>query len=158
VNHYPAEDEKLRASTLVRRRGGNCPNTLEVLQQLLDFSNSLVPISLILSAVLPSISSDGTQQIKASFGPAVDLTHCVYREEFNEPASSYIIKSRSTDSRTIVNYNELPEMTSKELIAVANELGDAACWFHFEASPTPSLRSFEVLPLTISRDEYRKSL
>jgi len=28
VSHFPGEDEKLRASKLSRRRGGNGPNTL----------------------------------------------------------------------------------------------------------------------------------
>ena len=28
VSHFPGEDEKLRASSLVRRRGGNGPNML----------------------------------------------------------------------------------------------------------------------------------
>ncbi|KAI9845995.1 MAG: hypothetical protein M1837_004401 [Sclerophora amabilis] len=131
VQHYPAEDEKLRASGVSRRRGGNCPNMIEVLQQILDLE-TLVPNSLVLFAVLPSASSTATQEIKSSFGPAVDLTHCIYREEFNEPASSYIIKSRSADSRTIVNYNELPEMTSREFVTMANEMGDEATWYHFE--------------------------
>jgi len=101
-----------------------------VLQQLVDPTK----VKLILSAVLPSGSSAGTQQIKSSFGPAVDLSRCTLREEFDEPASSYIIKSTSTGSRTIVNHNELPEMTTEEFIAMADELGDKASWYHFEAS------------------------
>jgi ketohexokinase len=133
VPYYPAEDEKLRASSNVRRRGGNCPNTLEVLQQLVELKHN-VTISLLLSAVLPSNSSAGIQQIKSSFGPLVDLTHCIYREDFTEPASSYIIKSLSTDSRTIVNYNSLPEMTNEEFNAMADVVGDTASWYHFEAS------------------------
>ncbi|KAI9778077.1 MAG: hypothetical protein M1839_008381 [Geoglossum umbratile] len=133
VDHYPAEDEKLRASSLVRRRGGNCFNTAEVLQQLVDLS-SRAAVSLVLSAVLPASTSAGSQQIKSSLPETVDLTHCFYREEFNEPASSYIIKSRSVDSRTIVNFNNLPEMTSSEFTAMAGKLGDKAGYYHFEAS------------------------
>ena len=136
VEHYPAEDEKLRASKLIRRRGGNCPNALEVLEQLLLLlplaSPKPDPIALVLSAVLPSSSSTGFQQIKSSFGSMVDLTHCFYREEHDEPASSYIFKSRSMDSRTIVNYNELPEMSSKEFGEMVDGLGDETCWYHFE--------------------------
>lgn len=135
VDHYPAEDEKLRASSINHRRGGNCPNTLEVLQQFSEL-DMLEPVSLMLCAVLPSSSSVGTQKIKASFGPKVDLRHSIYREEFGEPASSYIIKSRSTDSRTIVNYNELPEMDGKEFVAMIDGLENQARWFHFEAGPT----------------------
>ena len=116
-----------------------------MLQQLLDF-NKLISLSLVLSAVLPSRSTTGIQQIQSSFGPEIDLTRCVYREE-NEPASSYIIKSLSNGSRTIINYNELPEMTSKEFIAMADELGNEAGWYHFEAGLTLSffLFSFTLL-------------
>lgn len=118
---------------MVRRRGGNCPNTLEVLQQLLDFSKSH-SVSLALCAILPSSSSTGTQQVKSSLGPRVDLTSCIYREECDEAASCYILRSLSTDTRTIVNYNELPEMTSKEFIVVADGLKHEMSWCHFEAS------------------------
>lgn len=131
VDHYPGEDEKLRASNISRRRGGNCPNTLEVLQQLAEH-NKTISLCLSLCIVLPSRSSSGTQLIKPSFGPMVDLTHCIYRDEFTELASSYIIKSCSTDSRTIVNYNELPEMTTKEFIVIADKIGSEASWYHFE--------------------------
>jgi len=127
----------------VRRRGGNCPNTLEVLQQLIIESKKkrqqqqkiLAFPDLVLIAVLPAASSPASQFIRDSLAPAVDLTHCIYREEFTEPASSYIIKSRTTGSRTIVNYNELPELTAAEFGAAAErlDLGDgSARWFHFE--------------------------
>lgn len=103
-----------------------------MLDQLLNLSTP-TKVSLVLLAVLPSGSSLGTQQIKSSFGSAVDLTQCIYRDHFNEPASSYIIRSRATDSRTIINYNELPEMTSKEFYATADKLGSEMTWCHFEA-------------------------
>jgi ketohexokinase len=135
VEDYPAEDEKLRAIEVDRRYGGNCPNTLEVLQQLIGLSK-FSPVPLALFAVLPSSSSDGTMRIKSSFASAVDLTHCIYREECEEPASSYIIRSRSAGSRTIINYNDLPEMTSKEFITMAGQLGHEMSWCHFEARST----------------------
>lgn len=62
----------------------------------------------------------------------MDLKHCIYREDNNEAASSYIIKSLSTGSRTIVNYNELSEMTTDEFAGVTDALGNEANWFHFE--------------------------
>ena len=133
VERYPAEDEKLRAISLHRRRGGNCPNTLEVLQQLIRLGTS-APLSLALITVLPSTSSEGTIKVKSSLRPTVDLTHCIYREEWEEPASSYIIRSQSSGSRTIVNYNDLPEMTSEEFITMADRLGDKLKWCHFEVT------------------------
>ncbi|RHZ72355.1 hypothetical protein CDV55_105580 [Aspergillus turcosus] len=130
--HYPGEDEKLRASSISHRRGGNCPNTLEVLQQLIAHCKTTSKISLNLVAVLPAKASVASQQILAGFGTGVQLKHCIYREQFNEPASSYIIKSQASGSRTIVNYNELPEMTVEEFTAIADKIGSNATFFHFE--------------------------
>jgi ketohexokinase len=45
----------------------------------------------------------------------VNTHHCVFREDHDEPASSYIIHAEDQRTRTIVNYNTLPEMTSREL-------------------------------------------
>ncbi|KAJ5178761.1 hypothetical protein N7492_001971 [Penicillium capsulatum] len=132
TSHYPQEDEKLRASTLSRRRGGNCPNTLEVLQQLIPPTSSEEEPLLNLIAVLPARSSVASQKIVDELKPQVQLTHCIYREQLEEPASSYIIKSQSTGSRTIVNYNELPEMTVGEFSRIADDLEPRVKWFHFE--------------------------
>ncbi|RAL12057.1 ketohexokinase [Aspergillus homomorphus CBS 101889] len=132
IPHYPGEDEKLRASNISRRRGGNCPNTLEVLQQLAAHGSSSAPISLNLVAVLPARSSVASRQVQAAFEPHVRMDHCIYREELTEPASSYIFKSQASGSRTIVNYNELPEMTVVEFVEIAGRLGPTASWFHFE--------------------------
>ncbi|KAJ5623926.1 Ribokinase-like protein [Penicillium lagena] len=130
--HYPGEDEKLRASSVTRRRGGNCPNTLEVLQQLAQHAPLNQSPTLNLITVLPAKSSVASEQIRSAFEPRVRLDHCIYRDQFTEPASSYIIKSQSTGSRTIVNYNELPEMTVEEFSRIADDLGPRTTWFHFE--------------------------
>ncbi|KAL5336263.1 Ribokinase-like protein [Aspergillus crustosus] len=130
--HYPGEDEKLRASSISRRRGGNCPNTLEVLQQLVAQNTPNTRISLNLVAILPAQSSIVSKQIRETLEPHVSLRHCIYRENFEEPASSYIIKSQSSGSRTIVNYNELPETTLEEFVQVSDALGKEAAWYHFE--------------------------
>ncbi|KAJ5115305.1 hypothetical protein NUU61_001064 [Penicillium alfredii] len=130
--HYPGEDEKLRASTLTRQRGGNCPNTLEVLQQLTQHVPSYQEPLLKLVAVLPAKSSVASEQIRSGLEPRVRLSHCIYREQFSEPASSYIINSQSTGSRTIVNYHELPDMTVDEFSHIADELDPQTTLFHFE--------------------------
>ncbi|CAI7586880.1 unnamed protein product [Penicillium crustosum] len=132
--HYPGEDEKLRASRISRRRGGNCPNTLEVLGQLLQYRPSSAESSLNLITILPSKTSLASQQIQSSLGNIVRLDSCIYRERFSEPASSYIIMSQETGSRTIVNYNELPEMTRFEFATAIEPLRALTDrpWFHFE--------------------------
>lgn len=143
--YYPGEDAKLRATSLQVRRGGNCPNTLEVLQQLLreEEGEQQRParhreVHPYLVSCLPNAEAPATATIVGSFGPEslVDFTRCVYRTDHTEPASSYIIRSKATGSRTLVNYNDLPEMTIDEFIAVANETGDDA-WFHFEVRQPP---------------------
>ena len=130
--HYPGEDEKLRASNVIRRRGGNCPNSIEVLQQLIQHCPFKTVLQLGLVSVLPANSSAGVQQVQSSLPPGVDLSHCIYREQFSEPASSYIIKSQASGSRTIVNYNELPEMEIDEFSSIADRLGQHSRLFHFE--------------------------
>ncbi|RDW70738.1 ketohexokinase [Aspergillus mulundensis] len=130
--HYPGEDDKLRASSISRRRGGNCPNTLEVLQQLVAQSAPASKTQLNLIAILPAKESIASKQIRNAFEPQVSLSHCIHREEFQEPASSYIIKSQASGSRTIVNYNELPEMTLEEFVQIADRLGTEIGWYHFE--------------------------
>ncbi|GLI74536.1 hypothetical protein PoHVEF18_002780 [Penicillium ochrochloron] len=136
--YYPGEDEKLRATNVTRRRGGNCPNTLEVLQQLTSHESTDEELPLALITILPAKSSIASQQIRSAFGSRVNLDHCIYRDGFEEPASCYIIKSQSTGSRTIVNYNDLPEMSMEEFTRTANELGPKATWFHFEGR-TPEM-------------------
>ncbi|KAL8715500.1 MAG: hypothetical protein Q9220_000835 [cf. Caloplaca sp. 1 TL-2023] len=133
VERYPAEDEKLRASRIIKRRGGNCPNTIEVLQQLLDTVPNNSEVSIALCATLPSRSSTGYQEIQSSFTEPSALQYCICRDDASEPASSYIIRSSAADSRTIINYNGLQEMTVEEFASVADKLGKIGlAWCHFE--------------------------
>lgn len=130
VPRYPAEDEKLRATSLSTRRGGNCPNTLEVLQGLLKSVSA--PPTLDLISVLPSRESSATKRIQESLGPAVSLRACLFREGHDNPPSSYIIRSAATGSRTIVNSNDLPEMTCDEFRQATQRLNHENAWYHFE--------------------------
>lgn len=72
--------------------------------------------------------------MKSSLGDQVHLDNCIYREKYNEPASSFIIKSQKTGSRTIVNHNELPDMTLEEFKLAVENLPKISnqFWFHFE--------------------------
>ncbi|EFQ28032.1 D-sorbose [Colletotrichum graminicola M1.001] len=164
VPHFPEEDSKLRATNLRVRRGGNCPNTLEVLQQLLvsDLPVSSSPTSLQMHLVspLPERQSQATAQIIASLRstaggasrtedgtPAIDFDHCLFREGHQAPASSYVIRSEATGSRTIVNHNELPEMTVPEFRRVAEAFqGLGRTWWHFEGrTPETTLECIRLL-------------
>ncbi|KAF2163735.1 hypothetical protein M409DRAFT_68322 [Zasmidium cellare ATCC 36951] len=133
VPQFPQEDHKLRARSLDRRRGGNVANSLEVLQQLQPAEGR--EYELLLLCVLPAKTSPGTKFVRNSLAEKVSTQHCVYREDHTEPASSYIIKADATGSRTIVNYNELPEMRVEEFqerVTSISRQGGGRMWFHFE--------------------------
>jgi ketohexokinase len=150
VPRFPAEDSKLRATAVQVRRGGNCANSLEVLAQLLAAGpHRLPPVKLHLVSCLPDAKAPATSRILSSFGhgagaAAIDFGYCLYREGHQEPASSYIIRSAETGSRTIVNYNDLPEMTASEFERIVDAFAEhrdgdggddgdgVGCWWHFE--------------------------
>ena len=132
VPHYPEEDSKLRATRIKVRRGGNCPTALEVLQQLLEGREDL---RLYLVSCLPDRASAAAERVAASFGAdsKVDFRHCIYRSGHAEAASSYIIRSDQSGSRTIVNYNDLPEMTTTEFARIVAQFApEDDTWWHFE--------------------------
>ena len=169
--HFPDEDAKLRANDIQVRRGGNCPNTLEVLQQLLRSDHDrrhrrgarrqpeapLPPqptrVRPHLVSCLPSQSAQATKTILSSFvdpgspdtvaaeqvrdgAQDVSFEHCLYREGHGEAASSCIIRSQATGSRTIVNYNDLPEMTAGEFVEIALRAAAAAATTTTSSSST----------------------
>ncbi|KAI1498545.1 Ribokinase-like protein [Biscogniauxia marginata] len=145
VPFYPEEDSKLRATNLQVRRGGNCPNTLQVFQQLLrEWSGHDIKPYLV--SCLPSEQAPATATILESFGSdtAVDFSRCIYRAG-SQPASSYILRSEASGSRTIVNYTDLPEMRPEEFVAAVDDLGDDT-WFHFEGrNPETTLQCIRYL-------------
>ncbi|KAI0525900.1 putative PfkB family kinase [Xylaria bambusicola] len=144
VPRYPSEDEKLRASSITTRRGGNCANTLEVLQDLFGHVND--PIALSLIAVLPDRQSSATTKIVDSLKPTVSVEACIFRENYQEPPSSYIIKNDATGSRTIVNHNDLPEMTCDEFSKAADVINTEGTWYHFEGRiPDVTLQCIQYL-------------
>ncbi len=110
LHYYPDEDSKLRASNLHVHRGGNCPNTLEVLQQLLRQEQGARPSDRVrpyLVTCLPSRNAPATVRIIEPFGVdiSVDFSRWIFGNNNEEPASSYIIRSSATGSSTLVNYN-----------------------------------------------------
>ncbi|KAL9571088.1 hypothetical protein ACKAV7_004426 [Fusarium commune] len=123
------------------RRGGNCPNSLQVLEQLLTEHDTL---KLHLVSPLPAAASSATQRVISSFGAQsnIDFTPCVYREESTEAASSYIIRSEASGSRTLVNYNDLLEMTEDEFGNIARGFNpDQETWWHFEGRIPDTIQS-----------------
>ncbi|KAJ3521767.1 hypothetical protein NM208_g13143 [Fusarium decemcellulare] len=125
---------------------GELPNTLEVLEQLLAERDAL---QLHLVSPLPRASSPATRRIISSFGheSKVDFAHCLYREASTEAASSYIIRSQASGSRTLVNYNDLPEMTQDEFQHIIRSFEPKQeTWWHFEGRiPDTTLRCIRLL-------------
>ncbi|ERS95775.1 hypothetical protein HMPREF1624_07850 [Sporothrix schenckii ATCC 58251] len=138
IPRFPGEDDKLRATACQIRRGGNCPNSIEVLLQLLQPPKSAngpgadedADVATYLIASLPARDAPATAMIAGSFRPAAgvdreaearrpNLDLCLYRDGHMAPASCYVLRSAATGSRTIVNHSDLPDMTADEFLAVA---------------------------------------
>ena len=157
--HFPGEDDKLRATSMQVRRGGNCPNSIEVMQQLAraDGAGSADSggLQLHLVSCLPDLASPSATMIADSLGAALPvpsllsagppnvpsplLATCIFRAGHPNPASCCILRSAATGSRTIVTHNDLPDMTPVEFRDVAARLrystdnSDAESeWWHFE--------------------------
>lgn len=153
VPRFPTEDEKLRATGHSRRRGGNCANTLEVLSQLIGHntqSNKPLHVNLHLISVLPGKVTTDVQFIAKSM-PGVEINKgCIFRENFDNAASSYIIQAAESNSRTIVSHNPLPEMTTQEFVDRASAIrrdgrAERHC-YHFEGRiPTVTEQSVRWL-------------
>lgn len=168
--YFPEEDSKLRATSCSRRRGGNTSNSFEVITQLFDLVTNEISEP-VLIAVLPSPSSPSIPFIRQSLANSsgstrVDLRHCIYRETHIDPVSSFIISSEAAGTRTIVNHNELPEMTVEEFNAIvamlvqsAVEDGQDQIWFHFEGRiPQTTLTCIRGLRQRLTRTNPKPQL
>ncbi|KAL1613128.1 hypothetical protein SLS60_001360 [Paraconiothyrium brasiliense] len=159
VPHYPIEDEKLRAKKLIKRRGGNTANTLEVLQQLNSYAGgqNAEYSKLHLCSVLPDKESAAKHFIQQSL-PGVNIDgSAVFREGAKEAASSYILQNEQNLSRTIISINQLPEMTTEEfgervLQMARSHVGPKweQMWFHFEGR----IPDFTAQCVRFLRDEF----
>lgn len=94
---YPEEDHKLRATGLTTRVGGNIPNTLNVLSQVVTPQDRLVFVSVYAKK---TISKRLTDTLEEKSVEVVGL----WRDCPDNPRS-WILKSEKTGCRTIVNYN-----------------------------------------------------
>lgn len=140
--HFPIEDEKLRAKGISRRRGGNTANSLEVILQLENHDPAMMTetsgaVALHLLAVLPDEHSASAKFICESIAGVNTAGMSLFRDGYEEAASSYIIQSQESRSRTIVSINKLPEMKIQEfkqrVESFASPLAaEEMVWFHFE--------------------------
>lgn len=124
VESYPLEDTEVRAFAQTVRRGGNATNTLVALNQLghhCEWAGVCVnePDSAIIFSDLEK-NNVGTR-------------YCQILSRGKVP-TSYITASRSSASRTIVHYRDLPEFGYRHFSRIAlKEFG----WIHFEGRNVP---------------------
>jgi len=119
VEHYPEEDQEIRALTRERRRGGNAANTAVVLSQ---FGHACAWVGVYAS------DSDSQFILDDLRRHAVDVSHA--RRAQGDTPTSVIILSRATGSRTIVHHRALEEYTFDDFRRLDPSAYD---WFHFEA-------------------------
>jgi ketohexokinase len=120
VDHYPQEDEEMRALAQRLCRGGNAANTAVVLSQLDVESHWFGKLADDSNAQI--ISNDFQQ-----FG--VPHQHAAIQRSSSTP-TSYITLNQSNGSRTIVHYRDLDELSLSDMQTISWQDYD---WLHFEA-------------------------
>ena len=127
VDHYPDEDEEIRAINQRINCGGNAANTASILAQYghkVEFAGSLAH------------EPDGyriEQELKAR---KVATGFCQHIKQGKAP-TSYITLNQQTGSRTIVHYRDLPEYKFRHFQQIPLEEFD---WFHFEGRNVPEVK------------------
>lgn len=119
VDHYPAEDEELRAQHQRLQRGGNAANTACVLTQ---FGHQ---VSLLCTLANDAAAGRIRHDLQTH---GVMLDQLVTIEKAHTP-TSYITLNRRNGSRTIVHYRDLPEVRVGDFEQIDPQGYD---WFHFE--------------------------
>ncbi|KAK7915065.1 PfkB family kinase [Apiospora marii] len=146
VDYFVEEGHKAEAASIIRRRGGKCPNAIEVLQQLMVAEAAALQVKLV--AVLPNQFTPASVDFEVSFAGEDVLRHCIYREDEAEPARRYIIRNLQGSSNTIIDHNPQGDMTLAEFKKAAKKLDTEAAWYHFEGRiPDVTLKCMKHLRL-----------
>jgi ketohexokinase len=119
VDHYPVEDEEIRAASQRIDCGGNAANTASILTQYghrVEFAGTLAD------------EPDGHRIERQLTGRHVATDYCQFVKNGKVP-TSYITLNQQTGSRTIVHYRDLPEYDYDHFKQIPLEVFD---WFHFE--------------------------
>lgn len=139
VDHYPHEDEELRASAQQICRGGNTANTLSVLSQ---FNHDCYWIGTLANDSNTSfiINDFAKNNINTSFAKNISSA---------KQPTSYITLNKSNGSRTIVHYRDLPELDFDHFKTISMDQFD---WIHFEARAIKET----VLMVQLVKKQYPK--
>lgn len=118
VEHYPQENEEMRASEQWQDSGGNAANTLRVLadhRHRCDFAG----------VIAHDVVGERIQQQLQRNG--VNLNHASFID--GQSPLSHIIFNTTNGSRTIVHYRDLPEFSAQAFEEIPVSRYD---WVHFE--------------------------
>ncbi len=127
VDHYPVEDEEMRALAQRVECGGNAANTASILAQYghqVEFAGSLAH------------EPDGHRIEQELITRHVTTGFCQHVKQGKSP-TSYITLNQQTGSRTIVHYRDLPEYDFQHYQQIPLEEFD---WFHFEGRNTAEVK------------------
>ena len=119
VDHYPQEDEEMRALSHRSDLGGNAANTARVLAALGH------PVTLLTTLAQ---DADALSLRRLLDGAGVDSRHVVTASAGHTPVS-YILLHEAHGSRTIIHHRDLAELEVEDFLALPlREYG----WIHFE--------------------------
>lgn len=152
VECYPVEDDEVRALSQRRCIGGNCANTLTVLQQLghdCVFAGTL------------ATDTDGDEIALGLQQQGINIDYC--HRVSGESPTSYILLSHDTGTRTIVHYRDLPEFSLADFEKIDLSTFD---WIHAEGRnviETTSMLSFiherfPPLPYSVEIEKLRSGI
>lgn len=151
VDHYPSEDEELRATAQQMRRGGNAANTCSVLKQLGD--DCRLACTLADDPAGHFIHQDISRR-------DIEFDESMIIDDSVTP-TSYITLNRENGSRTIVHYRDLAELTMAQFDRL--DLGGYH-WFHFEGRNPAETRVMMLKaaatgkPLSVEAEKQRPGL
>ncbi|KUJ71713.1 PfkB family carbohydrate kinase [Thiomicrospira sp. WB1] len=119
TDHYPREDEEMRAQGRTFSVGGNVANSLYVLNQLGHAS----------TLVTATGGDHEAKQLKQGLEARSINTDHIQRFLQGATPTSYVIRNRETGSRTITHFRDLPEVSFDFFAKIEIENWD---WLHFE--------------------------
>lgn len=128
VAAYPEEDTEVRALSQRVQRGGNATNTLVVLRQL---GHDCSWAGVLVDGPGAAVVLDELQRY------AIDDRYC-RRLPHGKLPTSYVTLSRTSGSRSIVHYRDLPEYPAEDFFCIPLRHFD---WLHFEGRNVAGTRS-----------------
>lgn len=153
VENYPKEDQEVRALSQQRCRGGNATNSLVVLSQL--GHDGAWAGTLAAEPDAETIKSDLQKY-------HIDLS-AVHTVDSGKVPTSYISLSRSSGSRTIVHFRDLPEYHYDRFAGIDLQQFD---WIHFEGRNLEQVkkmlervrREYPQLPCSLEAEKPREGI